>query len=51
MAKAWYICIVGGTKLYSKCPAKYKAAVDAFLKANVDSGRLTEERFRELISK
>ena len=48
MPKIWYNRIVAGTKTLSECPERYRDGVVALLRADVDKGAMTPERYEEL---
>jgi hypothetical protein len=50
MAKIWRNRLIDGTQKYSDCPEKYKAQVLALLRADVESGVISEERYLQIIS-
>ena len=48
MAKIWRNRLIAGTQLFEDCPQKYRAAVIALLRQDVENGVITEERFEEI---
>jgi hypothetical protein len=50
MAKIWRNRLIDGTQKFSDCPARYRDAVLALLRADVENGVITQERFDEIIS-
>lgn len=51
MAKIWRNRLEAGTQKWADCPERYRAEVDALLKADVVSGKITAERYREITGK
>ena len=49
MAKIWRNRLEAGTQVWADCPAKYRDAVKALLRADVESGKITTERYREIV--
>lgn len=49
MAKIWRNRLEAGTQVWADCPDRYKAAVKALLKADVASGKITAERYEEIV--
>lgn len=48
MAKIWRNRIIAGTQVFANCPARYKDAVLELLRADVEKGIITAEKFTEL---
>lgn len=49
MAKIWRNRLIAGTQVWADCPAKYRDAVKALLRADVEAGRITAERYQEIV--
>lgn len=49
MAKIWRNRLVAGTQVWADCPERYRIAVKALLKGDVESGRITAERYEEIV--
>ena len=49
MAKIWRNRLEAGTQVWADCPEKYKPAVKELLKADVESGKITAERYMEIV--
>lgn len=48
MAKIWRNRLEAGTQKWADCPDRYRDEVRELLKADVASGKITEERYREI---
>jgi len=48
MAKIWRNRIIAGTQLYENCPDRYKDAVKALLRQDVENGVITAEQYKEI---
>ena len=48
MAKIWRNRLEAGTQVWDDCPERYKMAVDALLRADVASGKITPARYKEI---
>ena len=48
MEKIWRNRLEAGTQKWEECPEKYRAKVDALLKEDVASGKITAERYKEI---
>ncbi len=48
MAKIWRNRLEAGTQKFEDCPDRYKEDVKALLKADVASGKITAERYKEI---
>ena len=48
MAKIWRNRLIAGTQSFENCPEKYRDAVIALLRQDVENGVITEERFEEI---
>jgi hypothetical protein len=48
MAKIWRNRLEAGTQVWADCPEKYRDAVKALLRADVEAGKITAERYREI---
>jgi len=48
MAKIWRNRLIAGTQVFEDCPAKYRDAVVALLREDVQNGVITAERFTEI---
>lgn len=48
MAKIWRNRIIAGDRLFSDCPERYREQVRELLRADVEAGTITAERFEEL---
>lgn len=48
MAKIWRNRLEAGTQVWADCPERYKSAVKALLKTDVESEKITAERYREI---
>ena len=48
MAKIWRNRLIAGTQVWADCPERYRAAVKALLRADVEAGRITAERYYEI---
>jgi len=48
MAKIWRNRLIAGTQVFEDCPAKYRDAVVALLREDVQNGVITAERFAEI---
>lgn len=48
MARVWANRLEAGTKLWAEVPEARRNAVDAMLRQDVESGRITAERYREI---
>lgn len=51
MAKIWRNRIIGETQKFESCPDRYVDDVLALLKADVVSGKITAEKYKELTGK
>ena len=49
MAKIWRNRIIAGTQSYDNCPLKYKDAVKALLRQDVENGVITREQYKEYV--
>jgi hypothetical protein len=49
MAKIWRNRLEAGTQVWADCPERYRVAVNALLRADVDSGKITAERYKEIV--
>lgn len=49
MAKIWRNRLIAGTQVWTDCPEKYKSAVQALLRTDVESGKITAERYEEIV--
>lgn len=47
MPKIWRNRIIGKTQKFEKCPDRYKDEVLALLKADVASGEITADQYKE----
>lgn len=50
MAKIWVKRLEAGTQLFSECPYKYRNDVLALLEEDVQNGKITRERYNEIIN-
>lgn len=50
MAKIWKNRLEAGTQKWSECPEKYRDEVDSLLKADVEKGVITQERYEEILA-
>lgn len=50
ISKIWKKRIEAGTQVYSDCPDRYKAEVNALLREDVANGIITQEEYERLIS-
>lgn len=48
MAKIWRNRLVAGTQVWANCPERYRAAVQALLREDVEASRITAERYQEI---
>lgn len=48
MAKIWRNRLIAGTQQFENCPERYKADVIALLKADVEKGVISQERYEEI---
>lgn len=48
MAKIWKNRLEAGTQKWEDCPEKYREAVDALLRKDVEDGVITAERYEEI---
>lgn len=51
MNKIWANRLEAGTKTWDECPDSRKTAVDAILKQDIAAGKLTVEKYEEIIGK
>lgn len=48
MAKIWRNRLEAGTQLWANCPERYRDAVRALLRADVETGKMTAARYLEI---
>lgn len=48
MAKIWRNRLIAGSQVWADCPERYRAAVKALLRADVESGKISAERYEEI---
>lgn len=48
MAKIWRNRLIAGTQIFEDCPARYRDAVIALLREDVQNGVITAEQFTEI---
>ena len=48
MAKIWKNRLIAGTQVWADCPERYRATVKALLRADVESKKITTEKYTEI---
>ena len=48
MAIIWRNRLEAGTQVWADCPERYRDAVKALLRADVEAGKITAERYQEI---
>lgn len=49
MAKIWRNRLEAGTQSWADCPERYRAAVKALLREDVESSKISAERYQEIV--
>ena len=49
MNRIWANRLEAGTKTWAECPDTRKEAVDAILRQDVENGKITAERYTEIV--
>lgn len=49
MAKIWRNRLEAGTQKWADCPGRYREDVKTLMRADVDNGIITAERYQEIV--